>query len=452
MAASRNASTANTNNGASTAPLRISFAKIKEPLEVPNLLALQTESFDWLLGNTAWQSRVEEALENGHDVPTKSGLEEIFEEISPIEDFSGSMSLTFRDHRFEPPKNSIDECKERDFTYAAPLFVTAEFTNNETGEIKSPDRLHGRLPAHDEQGHVRHQRHRACRGVAAGPFARRLLRLLHRQDVRQGHLLRQDHPFPGAPGWRWRSTSATWSGVRIDRKRKQSVTVLLKALGWTTEQILEEFGEYESMRATLEKDHTQGQDDALLDIYRKLRPGEPPTREAAQTLLENLYFNPKRYDLAKVGRYKVNKKLGGDEPLDAGVLTTDDIIATIKYLVKLHAGETETVGESGRSIMVETDDIDHFGNRRIRNVGELIQNQVRTGLARMERVVRERMTTQDVEAITPQTLINIRPVVRLHQGVLRHQPAVAVHGPEQPAVGADAQASSERPRPGWSLP
>ncbi|MFD9879654.1 DNA-directed RNA polymerase subunit beta, partial [[Kitasatospora] papulosa] len=178
-----------------------------------------------------------------------------------------------------------------------------------------------------------------------------------------------------------------------------------------TEQILEEFGEYESMRATLEKDHTQGQDDALLDIYRKLRPGEPPTREAAQTLLENLYFNPKRYDLAKVGRYKVNKKLGADEPLDAGVLTSDDIIATIKYLVKLHAGETETVGESGRSIMVETDDIDHFGNRRIRNVGELIQNQVRTGLARMERVVRERMTTQDVEAITPQTLINIRPVV-----------------------------------------
>ncbi len=200
-------------------------------------------------------------------------------------------------------------------------------------------------------------------------------------------------------------------GVRIDRKRKQSVTVLLKALGWTTEQILQEFGEYESMRATLEKDHTQGQDDALLDIYRKLRPGEPPTREAAQTLLENLYFNPKRYDLAKVGRYKVNKKLGADEPLDAGVLTTDDVIATIKYLVKLHAGETETIGENGNEIVVETDDIDHFGNRRLRNVGELIQNQVRTGLARMERVVRERMTTQDVEAITPQTLINIRPVV-----------------------------------------
>ncbi|GGQ62354.1 DNA-directed RNA polymerase subunit beta [Kitasatospora griseola] len=200
-------------------------------------------------------------------------------------------------------------------------------------------------------------------------------------------------------------------GVRIDRKRKQSVTVLLKALGWTNEMILEEFGEYESMRATLEKDHTQGQDDALLDIYRKLRPGEPPTREAAQTLLENLYFNPKRYDLAKVGRYKVNRKLGNAESLDSGVLTEPDIINTIKYLVKLHAGETEWRDDEGRDIVIEVDDIDHFGNRRLRNVGELIQNQVRTGLARMERVVRERMTTQDVEAITPQTLINIRPVV-----------------------------------------
>src|SRR5665648_8839 len=155
------------------------------------------------------------------------------------------------------------------------------------------------------------------------------------------------------------------------------------------------------MRTTLDKDHTTGQDDALLDIYRKLRPGEPPTRESAQTLLENLFFNPKRYDLAKVGRYKVNKKLGLENPLAHGVLTEDDVVATIDYIVKLHAGEPG----------FEIDDIDHFGNRRLRTVGELIQNQVRLGLGRMERVVRERMTTQDVEAITPQTLINIRPVV-----------------------------------------
>ncbi|MEU7838728.1 DNA-directed RNA polymerase subunit beta, partial [Nonomuraea sp. NPDC049129] len=200
-------------------------------------------------------------------------------------------------------------------------------------------------------------------------------------------------------------------GVRIDRKRKQAVTVLLKALGWTSEAILERFGQYESMRATLEKDHTAGQDDALLDIYRKLRPGEPPTKESAQTLLENLYFNPKRYDLAKVGRYKINKKLGVDSAITQGTLTEEDIVSAIEYIVRLHAGEESMSGTDDREVIVEVDDIDHFGNRRLRSVGELIQNQVRLGLARMERVVRERMTTQDVEAITPQTLINIRPVV-----------------------------------------
>ena len=198
-------------------------------------------------------------------------------------------------------------------------------------------------------------------------------------------------------------------GVRIDRKRKQSVTIFLKALGWTEEQILEQFGEFESIRATLEKDNVNTQDEALLDIYRKLRPGEPPTKEAAQGLIENLYFNPKRYDLAKVGRFKVNKKLGLELDLSKGLLNIEDIVATIRYLVSLHKGDA--LMEYGKQVRVETDDIDHFGNRRLRTVGELIQNQVRTGLSRMERVVRERMTTQDVEAITPQTLINIRPVV-----------------------------------------
>ena len=246
-------------------------------------------------------------------------------------------------------------------------------------------------------------------------------------------------------------------GVRIDRKRKQSVTVLLKALGWDDARILERFGNFESMRATLEKDHTSGQDDALLDIYRKLRPGEPPTRESAQALLDNLYFNPKRYDLAKVGRYKINRKLGEDQPIRQGTLTEEDIVNTIEYLVKLHAGEEELdrgarEGGGERSIVIETDDIDHFGNRRLRTVGELIQNQVRLGLARMERVVRERMTTQDVEAITPQTLINIRPVVASIKEVLRHQPALAVHGPDQPAGRPDAQAPPVRAWPGRPVP
>ncbi|MEV8323274.1 DNA-directed RNA polymerase subunit beta [Kitasatospora sp. NPDC059811] len=407
MAAPRNASN---NSAASTAPLRVSFAKIKEPLEVPNLLALQTESFDWLLGNAAWKSRVEAALENGQDVPTKSGLEEIFEEISPIEDFSGSMSLTFRDHRFEPPKNSIDECKDRDFTFAAPLFVTAEFTNNETGEIKSQTVFMGDFPLMTHKGtFVINGTERVVVSQlvrSPGVYFDSTLDKVSDKDIYSCKVI------PSRGAWlEMEIDKRDMVGVRIDRKRKQSVTVLLKALGWTNEMILEEFGEYESMRNTLEKDHTQGQDDALLDIYRKLRPGEPPTREAAQTLLENLYFNPKRYDLAKVGRYKVNRKLGNAESLDSGVLTEPDIIGAIKYLVKLHAGETEWNDQTGRDIVVEVDDIDHFGNRRLRNVGELIQNQVRTGLARMERVVRERMTTQDVEAITPQTLINIRPVV-----------------------------------------
>ncbi|MFF2043916.1 DNA-directed RNA polymerase subunit beta [Kitasatospora sp. NPDC048239] len=407
MAAPRNASN---NSAASTAPLRVSFAKIKEPLEVPNLLALQTESFDWLLGNAAWKSRVEAALESGQDVPTKSGLEEIFEEISPIEDFSGSMSLTFRDHRFEPPKNSIDECKDRDFTFAAPLFVTAEFTNNETGEIKSQTVFMGDFPLMTHKGtFVINGTERVVVSQlvrSPGVYFDSTLDKVSDKDIYSCKVI------PSRGAWlEMEIDKRDMVGVRIDRKRKQSVTVLLKALGWTNEMILEEFGEYESMRATLEKDHTQGQDDALLDIYRKLRPGEPPTREAAQTLLENLYFNPKRYDLAKVGRYKVNRKLGNAESLDSGVLTEPDIIGAIKYLVKLHAGETEWQDGAGRDIVVEVDDIDHFGNRRLRNVGELIQNQVRTGLARMERVVRERMTTQDVEAITPQTLINIRPVV-----------------------------------------
>jgi DNA-directed RNA polymerase subunit beta len=203
-------------------------------------------------------------------------------------------------------------------------------------------------------------------------------------------------------------------GVRIDRKRRQPVTVLLKALGWTAEQIRDRFGFSEIMMSTLEKDNTAGTDEALLDIYRKLRPGEPPTKESAQTLLENLFFKEKRYDLARVGRYKINKKLGlSDRPAETSstTLTEEDVVATIEYLVRLHEGQASMTVPGGVEVPVETDDIDHFGNRRLRTVGELIQNQIRVGMSRMERVVRERMTTQDVEAITPQTLINIRPVV-----------------------------------------
>ena len=393
----------------SHAPARVSFAKIREPLEVPNLLSLQLDSVDWLLGNDLWRARLEVAEKSGRgEVPKQSGLEEIFEEISPIEDFQGKMSLSFRDHRFEPPKATIAECKDRDMTYSAPLFVTAEFTNNETGEIKSQTVFMGDFPLMTPRGtFVINGTERVVVSQivrSPGVYFERTIEKASDKDILTAKII------PSRGAWlEFEVDKKDLVGVRIDRKRKQSVTIFLKALGWTEEQILEQFGEFESIRATLEKDNVKTQDEALLDIYRKLRPGEPPTKEAAQNLIENLYFNPKRYDLAKVGRFKVNKKLGLELELSKGLLNIEDIVATIKYLVSLHAGEA--LMEYGKQVRVETDDIDHFGNRRLRTVGELIQNQVRTGLSRMERVVRERMTTQDVEAITPQTLINIRPVV-----------------------------------------
>ena len=392
----------------STAPARISFAKIREPQEVPNLLALQVESFDWLLGNDAWRSRIgkNERPERG-EIPKQSGLEEIFEEISPIEDFQGSMSLSFRDHRFEPPKYSIAECKERDITYAAPLFVTAEFTNNVTGEIKSQTVFMGDFPLMTPRGtFIINGTERVVVSQlvrSPGVYFERTVEKTSDKDIYTAKII------PSRGAWlEFEVDKKDFVAVRIDRKRKQSVTVFLKALGWTNDQILTEFGEYDSMKETLAKDTVSTQDEALLDIYRKMRPGEPPTKEAAQNLIENLYFNPKRYDLAKVGRFKLNKKLGIELELGKNLLSIDDIVGAIRYLVALHKGEA--LIDLGKQVRVETDDIDHFGNRRLRTVGELIQNQIRVGLSRMERVVRERMTTQDVEAITPQTLINIRPI------------------------------------------
>src|SRR6185503_4344805 len=236
-----------------------------------NLLALQTESFDWLVGNATWKGRVSEQQAAGLDVPTTSGLEEIFEEISPIEDFQGTMSLTFRDHRFEPPKNSIDECKDRDFTYAAPLFVTAEFTNNETGEIKSQTVFMGDFPLMTNKGtFVINGTERVVVSQlvrSPGVYFDSSIDKTSDKDIFSAKII------PSRGAWlEMEIDKRDMVGVRVDRKRKQSVTVLLKALGWTEAQILAEFGEFESMRLTLEKDHTQSQDDALLDIYRKLRP------------------------------------------------------------------------------------------------------------------------------------------------------------------------------------
>jgi DNA-directed RNA polymerase subunit beta len=427
---------------------RLSFAKLKEPLPVDqlDLVAIQSSSFDWLRDH---------------------GLQEIFTEISPIEDFTGQMALSFSDHRFETPKYSVDECKEKDLTYAAPLFVTAEFVNRSTGEIKSQTVFMGDFPMMTEGGTF----------IINGTERVVVSQLVRSPgvyfdtaiDKGTGRDVFGCKVIPSRGAWlEFEVDKRGYVGVRVDRKRKQQVTVLFRALrgivfnGETgeyelapreildepvpDEEILEWFDGSELIEHTLERDNVSTPSEALQDIYRKLRPGEPPTAESAGALLINLFFNGKRYDLAKVGRYKVNKKIGEElvrlglvakddakpladgeapRPLEAAAqeatdhrsvafvdgeaappafgmtLTKEDVLATMSYLVRLAEG-----GDA-----YDTDDIDHFGNRRLRSVGELIQNQVRIGLSRMERVVRERMTTQDVEAITPQTLINIRPVV-----------------------------------------
>lgn len=408
MAVSSQSKSDSTNSSVPGAPNRISFAKLREPLEVPGLLDVQTDSFEWLVGSDKWRTK---AVDRG-DVNPVGGLEEVLAELSPIEDFSGSMSLSFSDPRFDEVKAPVDECKDKDMTYAAPLFVTAEFINNNTGEIKSQTVFMGDFPMMTEKGtFIINGTERVVVSQlvrSPGVYFDSSIDKATEKDLHSVKVI------PGRGAWlEFDVDKRDTVGVRIDRKRRQPVTVLLKALGWTNEQITERFGFSEIMMSTLEKDNTAGTDEALLDIYRKLRPGEPPTKESAQTLLENLFFKDKRYDLARVGRYKVNKKLGlnAGQPITNSTLTEEDVVATIEYLVRLHQGDKVMTAPGGVEVPVEVDDIDHFGNRRLRTVGELIQNQIRVGLSRMERVVRERMTTQDVEAITPQTLINIRPVV-----------------------------------------
>ncbi|GEP28477.1 MULTISPECIES: DNA-directed RNA polymerase subunit beta [Cryobacterium] len=412
MAAARNATTNSPKNGRSHE--RLSFAKISDHLNVPDLLALQTESFDWLVGNDIWKARVAEAQAAGRqDLPNRTGLDEIFEEISPIEDLGETMQLSFTNPELEPEKYTIDECKEKGKTYSAPLYVNAEFMNHLTGEIKTQTVFMGDFPLMTPKGtFVINGTERVVVSQlvrSPGVYFNREQEKTSDKDIYSARVI------PSRGAWlEFEIDKRDQVGVRIDRKRKQSVTVFLKALGLTSEQILEEFKGYASIELTLEKDNILTKEEALKDIYRKLRPGEQVAAEAARALLDNFFFNSKRYDLAKVGRYKINRKLGLEAPLSDSVLTLADILATIKYLVALHDNQTTLPGlRDGKmtDINIDIDDIDHFGNRRIRAVGELIQNQVRTGLSRMERVVRERMTTQDIEAITPQTLINVRPVV-----------------------------------------
>ncbi|HUF94929.1 MAG TPA: DNA-directed RNA polymerase subunit beta [Acidimicrobiia bacterium] len=374
---------------------RFSFGKIPEVLPLPDLLAVQHESFQWFLDE---------------------GLKEIFTEISPIEDFTGSLALELTDHRFGDPLMDLEEAKERDANYAQPLYVTARFMNKGTGEIKEQQVFLGDFPIMTDKGVF----------IINGTE-----RVIVSQLVRSPGIYFDSTPdktsdrdifsakiIPGRGAWLELDTDKKDTiGVRVDRKRRQYVSSFLKALGIveSDEEVLALFDNAPSIQNTIEKDTNATKEDALLDLYRKLRPGEPTTVESARGLIQTMFRNPKRYDLTRVGRYKVGQKFREDQSDDyradgLQLLRDEDIVDAIKYLVALHAGEATITTHQGTEIAVGTDDIDHFGNRRIRTVGELVQNQVRVGLARLERVVRERMTTQDPDAITPQSLINIRPV------------------------------------------
>ncbi len=370
---------------------RLSFAKIPEVLPLPDLLAVQHESFQWFL---------------------ERGLKEIFEEISPIEDFTGSLALELTDHRFEDPTLTIEEAKERDANYSCPLFVTARFMNRQTGEIKEQQVFLGDFPMMTPNGtFIINGTERVVVSQlvrSPGVYFDQSVDKTSDRDIFTAKVI------PGRGAWlEFDIDKKGTVGVRVDRKRRQYITTFLRALDYaqTDEEMLALFDGAPTIAETLEKDPTTERDEALLDLYRKLRPGELTTVESARGLINTLFYNPKRYDLTRVGRYKLNQKFGGGasdfENLDTyrkddlGLLSKDDILDTIKYLVGLYEGAPD----------YNTDDIDHFGNRRVRTVGELIQNQIRVGLTRLERVVRERMTTQDPEAITPQSLINIRPVV-----------------------------------------
>ena len=401
---------------------RYSFGNLKEPLELPDLIAVQRESFQWFLDE---------------------GLANTFRDISPIKDFSESLQLELEFDPFDedlrpPPKFTVEECKEKDMTYSAPVFVRARFMNRNTGEIKEQTVFMGDFPIMTEKGTfivngtervVVSQLVRSP-GVIFEPGERFRLRNLTKHQLVKGTI----HPYRGE--WmefdvEHKPGKDVTAGTRVARKRRLGVFTMLRALGYDEENapgFLDRFvSHFDFLEGQWDKerDTAPTQDEALVEIYKRARPGEPPTVESAKAYFRNAFFESRRYDLSRVGRYKINRKLGEEisqlgalfglegavngegEPLldypedDQNVLSRCEVLATITYMLHL------VKQEPGYRL----DDQDHFANRRIRSVGELIQNQVRIGLSRMERVVRERMTTQDVEAITPQTLINIRPVV-----------------------------------------
>ncbi|WP_018087039.1 DNA-directed RNA polymerase subunit beta [Desulfurispora thermophila] len=381
---------------------RYSFGKLREVLDLPNLIEIQKNSYEWFL---------------------REGLREVFRDISPIQDFTGNLVLEFLDYHLGEPKYTVEDAKERDVTYAAPLKVKVRLINTETGEIKEQDVFMGDFPLMTDKGTFIIN---GAERVIVSQLVRSPGVYFGENVDTSGKKLYTATVIPNRGAWLEFETDVNdHVFVRIDRTRKIPVTVLIRALGYPNNAMIAElFGENKHIQETLTRDNTDSEEEALVEIYKRLRPGEPPTVESARLLLEGLFFDPRRYDLANVGRYKIWKKLkhgvlyrypegmDGEKEYDPYLkeyvpvkrefireLTREDIFATIRYLLGLMEGQGQV------------DDIDHLGNRRLRSVGELLQNQFRIGLARMERVVRERMTIQDVEATTPQVLINIRPVV-----------------------------------------
>lgn len=348
-------------------------------MEMPNLIAIQRNSYNWFL---------------------EEGLKETFEEVSPITDFSDTLQLDFLTSSFGEPKYSVEECKDRDATYAAPLRIKVRLLNKESGEIKEQEVFMGDFPLMTEQGTFVIN---GAERVIVSQLVRSPGVYYNREIDTAGKALYGCTVIPNRGAWlELESDANDVVYVRLDRTRKLPATVLLRALGYShNDDIMNLFAGDEMIMPTIEKDTTSNEPEALIEIYKRLRPGDPPTVESARNLINSLFFDHKRYDLAKVGRYKINKKLGLDIDKHIKNLTLDDILAAYRYMLSLmHGAEGYTV-----------DDIDHLGNRRIRSVGELLQNQFRIGLTRMERNVRERMTTQDPNEVTPQSLINIRPVV-----------------------------------------
>ena len=360
---------------------RRSFAKIPDVMDVPNLIAIQTESFKQFVDQ---------------------GLATAFADISPIESNNKDMCVEFGRHEFGEPKYSVDECKARDVSYQAPLFAEIRFINRDTGEIKEQDVFMGDFPLMTPRGTfiINGTERVVVSQLVRSPG----VYFSSERDKTSDKTIYNAKIIPSRGAWlEFETDKRDVLSVRIDRKRKQPATLLLRALGIaeTREEIIELLGDSEMVIRTLDRDPATTKEESLIELYRRFRPGEPPTIDSARTLLDGLFFNPQRYGLAKVGRYKINKKLGFDPENDNPTLTQEDIIETMRYIVALHDGEEG----------YHTDDIDHFGNRRIRTVGELIQNQFRIGLSRMERVVRERMSMQEPDDITPQSLVNIRPIV-----------------------------------------